>query len=202
MQKPTAKSFDEVQSEILASAPEHFALSDPPSIAWWKAKLGLNLASVAFLHHYQSNLGLRVFRHDGVFWAAKRSFYWQADSGITPRQWEGVKDELGDAGTKLLTFCVGQLGDTKGVFIRPSDRFLAVFGISLSTYDAVSFLDYRTGLKLTGARGAQAAAAAAKPVSEEELDALTLWDSRGGLGRLWHAEHLAKLLAAHQDELT
>ena len=66
--------------------------------------------------------------------------------------------------------------------------------MTLKTYDVVAQLDLRTYSGPRSAKGSPAAIEAAKPVSDEELDALALWAASGGLARLWNAEELSKLL--------
>jgi hypothetical protein len=189
--------FKAAQDSLLSSTPAHFTFDKPPPLGWWKAKFGFGLAAVAFVHHYQSILGNRAFGSGQAYWQVDLTARWQAAAGVTPKQWHGVKSDLGASGAHLVRFKVGAYGGTKGTWIRPSDQLLAVFGMVLNTYDLVVGLDYRIGLKLTEAKGEAAAAAAARPASEEELGALGLWTSRGGLARLRNPEYLGQLLAAH-----
>ena len=67
---------------------------------------------------------------------------------------------MGHSGAKLLAFRVGAVAGTKGIWIRPSGEYLAVFGMTLNTYDVVGFLDQRTGWKLRESEGVEAAKAA------------------------------------------
>jgi hypothetical protein len=190
------------QSSILSLAPESFSFADPPSLGWWRAKFGLPLAAVAFAHYYQGILGHCTIPGDGgVHWEGKLVSDWQACSGITPKQWTGAKGDLDADGAHLVTFKGGRYGGTKGVWIRPSDHLMAVFGMTLNTYDVVTNLAYRIKLRLEQAKGAAAVVAANRPVSEEELAALALWASRGGLARLRNADYLGKLLGSHDASM-
>lgn len=188
--------FKAAQDLLLSSAPAHSTFDKPPPLGWWKAQFGFGLAAAVFVHHYQSILGNRSFESDQVYWQVDFTARWQAVTGITPKQWDGVKNELGASGANLITFKVGGYKGTKGTWIRPSDQLLAVFGLTLNTYDLVAGLDERITWKLTKAKGRDAVLAAARPISEEELGALASWTSRGGLGRLRNSAHLGKLLEA------
>ena len=187
-------SFKAAQDEILSSAPPYFTFTNPPSMGWWKAKFDLGLAAVAFVHHYQSILGTRWYTPDEAYWELGLTAYWQAIVGITPKQWDGVKADLGTSGAQLLTFKIATFSLRKGTWIRPTDQLLAVFGMNLNTYDVVAGLDRRIGWRLRKVWGRDAGRAAARPVSEEELEALALWASSGALARLVNAEYLGDLL--------
>lgn len=190
--------FKVAQDSLLSSAPAHFTFDKPPPLGWWKAKFGFGLAAVAFVHHYQSILGNRAFRSGQVYWQMNLTADWQAAAGLTPKQWDRVKSDLGASGMNVVTFKVGGYAGGKGTWIRPSDQLLAVFGMTLNTYDLVAGLDERVGWKLTNAKGHEAAIAAARPVSDEELGALNLWVSRRRF-RLRNAERLGRLLEAHHS---
>ena len=96
-------------------------------------------------------------------------------------------------------FRAGAYSGTKGMQIRPTDQLLAVFSMHLNTYDLVAGLDQRITWKPTRVKGRDAARVAARPVSDEELCALALWTSRGGLARLRNAEYLGAQLQAYHS---
>jgi hypothetical protein len=189
--------FKAAQDAILSSAPPYFNLNHPPPMGWWRAKFDLGLPAAAFVHHYQSILGRRTFgMSGGTYHQADLTANWQAAAGITPKQWNGAKGDLGVSGTKLLAFKIGSVGGTKGTRIRPSDQLLAVFGMTLSTYDVVAGLDHRITAR-RWVKAGPAVLAAARPVSHDEFNALALWVSRGGLARLGNGEYLVELLETH-----
>jgi hypothetical protein len=185
-------AFKAAQSEILASAPAHFTLNHLPPIGWWRAKYELGLAAVALLHHFQSVLGTSPTFVEGLNWQTGSAAHWQAASGITPKQWEGAKTELGPDRTHLLSFIVRKFSQASNVCIRPSEELLGIFGMKLKTYDSTADLDRRVCSQPNNLK----APAAGVPISEEELDALALWASRGGLPRLRAAKYLGGLLEA------
>jgi hypothetical protein len=88
-------TFEAAQKAILSSAPAVFGFSNPPSIRWWRAKFSLNLAAAVFLDHYQSVLGASASAKDAAYGEANWACHWQANAGISPKQWEGVRNELG-----------------------------------------------------------------------------------------------------------
>jgi hypothetical protein len=197
------KLFTAAQAVMLSAAPPTFTLSNPPSIGWWKAKFDLGLAAAAFIHHFQSILGTKMVGQSGAYWQSDFTARWQALSGITPKQWARVKTQLdGASGVQLVTTVIGKYAGAKGTWIRPSDSLLAIFGMTLSTYDVVAALDERTSWRLSKAKGPNAVLAAAQPVSEAEFDALQLWTMRGGLARLYNPKYLADLLETHNGHPT
>jgi hypothetical protein len=190
-------SINAAQAELLSSAPATFSFSNPPAIGWWKAKFNLDLPAAVFLYHYQSTLGTKASARDGTHWEVGFASDWQAAAGITPKQWEGVRVDLGASGTQLLSFSVRVFKAKRGTWIRPSEQLLGVFGVTLQIYDAVAGLDWEISRQLSPSRGP--AAAPPKPLTHEELDALALWAARGGLARMRNAEHLGKHLEVHNS---
>jgi hypothetical protein len=198
MTKAGQITFEAAKEEVLSAAPPSFTFSNPPSIGWWRARFGLHLPTAVFAHHYQSILGAKTYlSQDDVHWNTDLAVGWQAGAGITARQWPSVQSELGDNGNGLLCFSVGPFKGTKATRVRPTGQFLAIFGMTLATFDLVHHLDSRTLWRLQGVKGGKAAAAAAKPVSPEELGALTVWAVRGGLPRLRCVSELEQLLRIH-----
>jgi hypothetical protein len=194
-------SFEAAQDEIFSAVPK-FTFGNPPSIGWWRAKLSLSLPAAAFVYFYESIVGKNARSHDGFFWQADFASRWQAAAGITPKQWNGAKAELSAVGTPLLSFSIHAVKGRKGVWIRPSDQLLAVFGISLKIYDGVCNADHKISRQRDPFRGALSqfkvvTVPADQPLTHEELDAVAVWTARGGLARLGNAEHLEKQLETY-----
>jgi hypothetical protein len=191
MTKAGQITFEAAKEEVLSAAPPRFTFSNPPSIGWWRAKLDVGLPAVAFIHHYQPIMGANAMYRVGAFGQTEVAARWQAAAGITSKQWQGVKAELGTGGTQMLSFCIHVINSRKCTWIRPSDQLLAVFGITLKTYDAVSGLDLLISRQ---AGWEKESSTPFRPLSQDEADALALWTSRGGLARLRNAELLGELL--------
>ena len=185
--------FKAAQQKLL-SARTHFTLDAPPSIGWWKAKLDRNLPAIVFIHHYQSVMGRRTSERDGLGWNVELTAVWQAASAVTPKQWEGLKSEVGVAGADLLAFRIHNMWGDRATWVRPRTKILEVFGIDLSVYDDVTKLDIR----ITKWRGSRKKVGLdpVQSISEQEWDALRKWAAVGGLPRLRNAEELTSLLSA------
>jgi hypothetical protein len=175
--------FKAEQSQMFpCPASDRFSLNDPPSIGWWQANLGLNLASTVFIFHYQSVVGTKSFTDDrGLSWQSNYVPVWQAASGISPKQWDGAKRELGGSEAPLLLFQTAGLAGIKAAKIRPTERFLAIFGLTLAAYDIATQFNARIAPLPRGTRRRKAPPEAP---NGEDWQALGLWGARGGWSKL------------------
>jgi len=189
-------SFQEAQAELLSSAPACFSIG-PPSVAWWRASLGMNLAAGVFLDHFQSVLGASASAKGGDYWEGNRASHWQANAGISPKQWDSVKSDLGAGGSDMLSFSVHAFGGTKGTWIRPSERFLAVFGTSLKTYDT-TMRSLETKIHSDGGAVNGPTPAAVNPASQGELSAMAVWTARAVTRRKRETDQREKGLRLHR----
>ena len=186
MSTATAR-FKDAQKEIFP-CPEldRFCLNSPPSIGWWQAKFDLNLASTVFIFHYQSIVGTKSLPDSrGLSWQTNYVPIWQAASGISPKQWEGAKKELGGSEAPLLLFRTGNLAGRKAVKIRPTEQFLDIFGLTLAAYDVAT----QFNLRIAPPPGILRRKGPPRAPSGEDWQALGLWGARGGWSRLhnWDA---------------
>jgi hypothetical protein len=197
--------FKDAQAKLLSSMPDYFTFNKPPPLGWWRAKFEFGLAAVAFIHHFQSILGAQTFGNNQGYAEMDFTARWQAMAGISEKQWNGARHDLGPTGADLMTFRGGSYSGGKGMHIRPTNRLLSIFGLSLATYDLVAGLDarismrqfrakYRVGIRKVSAKGVDAARAAERPISDEEWCALSAWASCGGLARLRNAGYLGTML--------
>jgi hypothetical protein len=190
-------SLRAAQEDVLSSAPASFTFSNPPTIGWWRASLGVSLAAVVFLDHFQSVLGASASAKDGHYWEGDWASRWQAKAGISLKQWDNVKSHLGASGSQMLSFSVHAFGGAKGTWIRPTDRFLAIFGTRLETYDA-TMRSVETKLRSVGGAGNGVTEAAANSGSAGELSAMAEWTARAVTRRKRDAEQRDRGLALHR----
>jgi hypothetical protein len=98
-------------------------------------------------------LGTQVFERDEVHWEVDFAPEWQAAAGISPKQWEAVRVDLGASGRHLLSFSVHAFTGRKATWVRPSEQLLGVFGMTLEVYGAVAGLDPEISRQLSPSRG-------------------------------------------------
>jgi hypothetical protein len=175
-----------------------FTFDDPPMTDRWRAEFHVSPAGAAFLHHFQLMLGMNTVARGDEHWEVGSARWWQDGSGVSVRQWKSVMTELGDTGAGLLSFVVTPGRSTKSVFIRPTYRFLDVFGLCPSTYDAVARLDAEISCQLNPwtrtARGTD------EIITPDEIYALQAWMSRGGLSRVRNPGRLCALSKSGTDQ--
>ena len=152
-----------------------FAFSNPPTKAWWRWTFGINSAAADVLFKVQWWAGRATAMRDGKRYIANSSTWWQVQSGITPKEWRLAKPALGKE--SLLEFRIFHFARKKATWVRPTDTFFKLFGVTQDTYDQVgSVLRRRKASKYS----AQSPAGYDFILSMEEQVAISSWADANG----------------------
>jgi hypothetical protein len=172
-----------------------YRLDDLPPLNYWRYEHGLNLAAATFLDYFLSQLGVNTTARGEEYWEFDEQFSWEYGSGISGEngsEWERAKAELVESekpDANYLSF-FSEADDSVDciTFIRPTAELMEVFGLTLETYDIVARLDTVISCR------PDSWMRLADTVRPDEIFALELWISRGGLASVANAEELENLV--------
>jgi hypothetical protein len=188
-------TFDDFSTELKSSDDDDFTFDNPPTLGWWRREYSLGLPSAAFVHYFMLSVGNITIELGAEHWEGQNNLSWEDYSGISGEHWSSITDELGETGNGLLSFQFYVIKGEDFLLVRPTDKLLHIFGLSLAVYDAVARLDEALKDELA------VETVARQLLSQQGVNAVRLWVSRGGAERIRNVEELESLVGTILDVL-
>lgn len=145
-----------------------------PLPPFWRSRFGVSAPAALLLLSFQWWFQRGYAMKDGERYVAATGAEWQSRAGVTPDEWTRALASVAPLVTSKISGWAGH----KSTFLRPTETFMEVFGLSLDVYDTLGPVLQRKAVK--GRPPAGATAPKNKPFSDAEQEAYDRWTDAVG----------------------
>jgi hypothetical protein len=156
---------------------DDFTFRKPPNAAWWRKTHSLTKQAAYLCYRLQYDFSVGNINYLGKrYFVERTSTLCENLAGISPSTFERARDEAVHKG--LITYEVhkfGQRGEmpTNRLYVRPTNKFLQPFGVTLLDYDTWGRLaKLKSGKPKKGDL-----APSGEVMSQEEIAAYDRWEA-------------------------